>query len=66
MKQDRFTILSANGSIDYQIDVIDGVQIRKKKVNRPKALCFDYLQLKETFGIDLETEVLLENETYNN
>ena len=47
----------------YQIDVIDGVQIRKKKVNRPKALCFDYLQLKETFGIDLETEVLLENET---
>ena len=47
----------------YQIDVIDGVQIRKKKVNRPKALCFDYLQLKETFGIDLETEVLLKNET---
>ena len=63
LKQDRFTILLANGSIDYQIDVIDGVQIRKKKVNRPKALCFDYLQLKETFGIDLETEVLLENET---
>lgn len=63
LKQDRFTILLANGSIDYQIDVIDGVQIRKKKVNRPKALCFDYLQLKETFGNDLETEVLLENET---
>ena len=63
LKQDRFTILLANGSIDYQIDIIDGVQVRKKKVNRPKALCFDYLQLKETFGIDLETEVLLENET---
>ena len=30
---------------------------------RGKALCFDYLQLNETFGIDLETEVLLENET---
>ena len=38
------------------------VQIKKKNVNRPKALCFDYLQLKETFGIDLETEVLVENE----
>ena len=46
-------------------DVIDGVQIRKKKVNRPKALCFDYLQLKETFGIDLETEVEIVENTAN-
>ena len=44
------------------IDVIDEVQIRKKKVKRPKALCFDYHPFKETFGIDLETEVeIVEN-----
>lgn len=35
-------------------------QVKKVKVNRPKALCFDYLQLKETFGLDLETEVVAE------
>ena len=27
---------------------------------RGKALCFDYLQLKEVFGIDLETEVVID------
>lgn len=36
--------------------------MKKVKVNRPKALCFDYLQLKETFGLDLETEVVAENQ----
>ena len=30
----------------------------KSKVNRPKALCFDYLQLKDAFGLDLETEIV--------
>ena len=39
---------------------MNGEQVKKVKVNRPKALCFDYLQLKETFGLDLETEVVAE------
>ena len=40
------------------IEVINGEQVRKVKVNRPKALCFDYLQLKDAFGLDLETEIV--------
>ena len=43
---------------DYTIDIINGEQVRKVKVNRPKALCFDYMQLKDMFGLDLETEVI--------
>ena len=42
-----------------------GQQVRKQKVNRPKALCFDYQQLKEAFGLTLETEVLTEAEEIN-
>lgn len=60
LKQDRFTILLPSGLPDYTIDIVNGEQIKKVKVNRPKALCFDYLQLKETFGLDLETEVVVE------
>lgn len=58
LKQDRFTILLPNGLPDYTIEIVNGQQVRKVKVNRPKALCFDYLQLKDAFGLDLETEVL--------
>lgn len=58
LKQDRFTILLPNGLPDYTIEVSNGEQVRKVKVNRPKALCFDYLQLKDAFGLDLETEVV--------
>jgi len=32
------------------------------KVNRPKALCFDYLQLKDMFGLELETEVITDTQ----
>lgn len=62
LKQDRFSILLPNGGLDYFIDTVNGQQVRKKKVNRPKALCFDYLQLKEAFGIDLETEIMTDFE----
>lgn len=62
LKQDRFTILLPSGLPDYTIDIVNGEQVKKVKVNRPKALCFDYLQLKETFGLDLETEVVAENQ----
>ena len=58
LKQDRFTILLPSGLPDYTIEVVNGEQVRKVKVNRPKALCFDYLQLKDTFGLELETEVI--------
>ena len=56
-EQDRFSILLPNGDIDYSVDNVNGQQMKRKKTNRPKALCFDYLILKDTFGIDLETEV---------
>lgn len=58
LKQDRFSILLPNGEIDYSVETVNGQQVRKKKVNRPKALCFDYIMLKEAFGIDLETETM--------
>lgn len=58
LKQDRFTILLPSGLPDYTIEVVNGEQVRKVKVNRPKALCFDYLQLKDVFGLELETEVI--------
>lgn len=58
LKQDRFSILLPNGEIDYSVETVNGQQVKKKKVNRPKALCFDYLILKDAFGIDLETEVM--------
>lgn len=58
LKQDRFTILLPNGLPDYAIEISGGEQVKKVKVNRPKALCFDYLQLKDMFGLDLETEMV--------
>ena len=60
LKQDRFTILLPSGLPDYTIEVVNGEQVRKVKVNRPKALCFDYLQLKDAFGLELETEVIID------
>ena len=54
----RFTILLPNGQPDYTVEFVNGRQVRKVRVNRPKALCFDYRQLKDTFGLDLETEVI--------
>ena len=62
LKQDRFTILLPNGQPDYTVEFVSGQQVRKVRVNRPKALCFDYLQLKEMFGLDLETEVIADTE----
>ena len=62
LKQDRFTILLPNGLPDYTIEVSGGEQVKKVKVNRPKALCFDYLLLKEAFGLKLEMEVVADME----
>lgn len=62
LKQDRFTILLPNGLPDYTIEMSGNEQVRKVKVNRPKALCFDYLQLKEAFGLELEMEVVADTE----
>lgn len=47
-----------SGLPDYSIEIVNNEQVRKVKINRPKALCFDYLQLKEAFGLELETEVI--------
>lgn len=62
LKQDRFSILLPNGEIDYSVETINGQPIRRKKTNRPKALCFDYLMLKDAFGIDLETEISVDED----
>ena len=62
LKQDRFTILLPNGQPDYTVEFVNGQQVRKVRVNRPKALCFDYLQLKDAFGLDLETEVVTDSQ----
>lgn len=61
LKQDRFSILLPNGDIDYAVETINGQQVKRKKTNRPKALCFDYVILKDAFGIDLETEIISDN-----
>lgn len=58
LKQDRFAIQLPNGDIDYSVETVNGQQVRRKKINRPKALCFDYITLKDDFGIDLETEII--------
>lgn len=62
LKQDRFVLLNPQGIPDYSFEVVDGKQVRKQRVHRPKALCFDYAQLKDTFGLDLESEVIAESE----
>lgn len=62
LKQDRFTILLANGTPDYSFETVNGSQVKKLKVNRPKALCFNYAMLKAEFGLNLETEVISETD----
>ena len=62
LKQDRFTILLANGTPDYTFETMNGTQTKKMKVNRPKAMCFNYAMLKAEFGLNLETEVISETE----
>lgn len=57
LKQQRFTVLSANGMPDYTIDTKDGRTTRLEKVVRPLALVFDYEALKGHCDIDLETFV---------
>ena len=47
LKQDRFNILLPNGTLDFTIES----QQKKLRVNRPKALCFDYGMLKEKYSI---------------
>lgn len=62
LKQDRFTILLANGTPDYTFETINGSQVKKLKINRPKAMCFNYAMLKAEFGLNLETEAISESE----
>ena len=62
LKQDRFTILLANGTPDYTFETVNGSQVKKLKVNRPKAMCFNYAMLKAEFGLNLETEIISETE----
>lgn len=63
LKQDRFIILSPNGRPEYQYDKnATGTTEGKIKVNRPKALCFDYSVLKADFHLNLETEAITEAE----
>ena len=61
LKQDRFHIILSNGTPDYIIEEKDGKMCRRIRANRPKAMCFDCLQLKEMFGLDLETVAIAED-----
>lgn len=65
LKQDRFVILTAQGTPDFTLETTTFGTSKKQKVIRPKALCFDYTQLKEAFGLTLETETLTEAEEIN-
>lgn len=60
LKQDRFNILLPNGTLDYTIDTSLGGSQKKLRVNRPKALCFDYGMLKDKYSINLETSTVSE------
>jgi DNA primase catalytic core len=57
LKQDRFNLLLPNGSLDYNYEMVNGVSVKRKKYNMPKAMCFDYEALKDQYGLDLETYV---------
>lgn len=60
-KQDRFYILLPSGNPDCVTVVKDGKVIQSPKVNRPKALCFDYSSAQGDVRLDLETEVITED-----
>ena len=62
LKQERFTILSPNGTPEFIFEQVGNITNKRKKVNRPKALCFDYYILKEKFGLDLEAEYVNDSE----
>ena len=62
LKQQRFDLLLANGSPDYYYETVNGQQVRKQNVTRPQALCFDYLRIKDDFGVSLETEAMTDAE----
>ena len=62
LKQDRFNLLLPNGSFDYTVENENGSTVRKLKVNRPKALCFDYEMLKEKYSLNLETSSVRETD----
>ena len=52
---------AANGTPDYIIEEKVGKVYRRIRANRPKTMCFDYLQLKEMFGLYLEEEAITED-----
>ncbi len=62
LKQYRFNLLLPNGMFDYTIETVGGRQEKRLKVNRPKALCFDYEMLKEKYSLNLETSSVSESE----
>lgn len=62
LKQDRFNILLPNGNLDFTYENINGSTQKKLRVNRPKALVFDYSILKQKYNINLETSTVVESE----
>lgn len=53
----RAELLLPNALSDYTIEMSGGEQVKKIKVNHPKALCFGYQQLKDMLWFDLEMEM---------
>lgn len=62
-KQYRFWLLTPNGTPDYTFEQQgDGKSVRRVREVRPMAFVFDYELLKESYELNLETEVRAENE----
>ena len=61
-KQQRFQVLTANGTLDYTTEMIDNRPVRKNKEVRPMAFVFDYELLQESYELNLETIERSENE----
>ena len=57
----RSSISSSARALESSFLTIESQQ-KKLRVNRPKALCFDYGMLKEKYSINLETSTVSEND----
>ena len=61
-RQNRFRVLTPNGTFDYTFEMRNGQNVRKLKEVRPMAFVFDYELLKESYELNLETIERAENE----
>ncbi len=63
-KNVRFDVRS-NGLLDYEVEMVHGKTVKRKTTSPDMAMCFDYWQIKDTFGINLETSKTKEEDDYD-